>query len=114
MFKWLKDLGLLQSIKQLRDTINPIRSYIPNWVYFSLVDGLWTYAFTSAFLLFGDKNKYWLVVPFILSVGVEMLQYLRLFKGTYDPLDLLFCMIGYVLPFIIIRLPKGNYILINE
>ncbi len=103
MFDWFDKLGLLEPIKELREIINPIKPYMANWIYFSLADGLWTYAFTSAFLLFGDRNRYWLALPFLLSIGVEMLQYLGLFKGTYDPLDLLFCVIGYVLPFIVFK-----------
>jgi len=85
MFDWFEELGVLHPIKELREITNPIKSYIPNWIYFSLPDGLWTYSFTSAFLLFEDKGKYWLALPFVLSVGVEILQYLELFKGTYDP-----------------------------
>jgi len=103
MFKWFDFISLNHQISILRETINPIKQYLPNWFYFSLADGLWTYAFTSVFLIFGDKNKYWLLVPFALSIGVEILQYWGLFKGTYDPLDLLFCVIGYVLPFYIIN-----------
>jgi len=114
MFDWFEELGVLHPIKELREITNPIKSYIPNWIYFSLPDGLWTYSFTSAFLLFEDKGKYWLALPFVLSVGVEILQYLELFKGTYDPLDLLFCIVGYVLPFLILKPTESKYRLVSK
>lgn len=110
MFKCLDYIGFTNHINNLREAINPIKYYMPNWILYSLPDGLWTYAFTSALIIFGDKNIAWLVLPFALSVGIEFLQYLGLFKGTYDPLDMLFCILGYVLSFVIFNRYKRSYI----
>ena len=102
MFKWFDNLGLLEQIKELRATLNPMKSILPNWIYYSLADGLWTYAFVSAYLIY-YKVDYWLLLPFLLSIGVEILQYFQLFQGTFDVLDLLCCIVGYTLPFLFLK-----------
>lgn len=108
MFKWFDNLGLLEQIKGLRAVLNPMKSILPNWVYYSLADGLWTYAFVSAYLIY-YKVDYWLLLPFVLSIGVEILQYFQLFQGTFDVIDLLCCIVGYTLPFLLLK----NYYQLN-
>ena len=108
MFNWFDDLGLLEQIKELRATLKPMKSILPNWIYYSLADGLWTYAFVSAYLIY-YKIDYWLILPFVLSIGVEVLQYFQLFQGTFDVLDLLCCIVGYTLPFLLLK----NYYQLN-
>lgn len=102
MFKWFDNLGLLEQIKELRAAISPVKSILPNWIYYSLADGLWTYAFVSAYLIY-YKVDYWLLLPFLLSIGVEILQYFQLFQGTFDVLDLVCCIVGYTLPFLLLK-----------
>ncbi len=102
MFTWFDNLGLLEQIKELRAILNPVKSILPNWIYYSLADGLWTYAFVSAYLIY-YKIDYWLLLPFLLSIGVEVLQYFQLFQGTFDMIDLLCCIIGYTLPFLLLK-----------
>lgn len=102
MFNWFDYLGLLEQIKELRATLNPMKSILPNWIYYSLADGLWTYAFVSAYLIY-YKVDYWLLLPFLLSIGVEILQYFQLFQGTFDVIDLLCCIVGYTLPFLLLK-----------
>jgi len=114
MFKWVDFIGFTKHINNLREIINPIKLYIPKWVFYSLPDGLWTYAFTSSFIIFNDKNIIWLVMTFVLSIGVEILQGFQIFPGTYDPLDLLFCIIGYVLPFLVFKSYKRSCIALNH
>ena len=108
MFNWFDNLGILEQIKELRAVLNPMKTILPNWVYYSLADGLWTYAFVSAYLIY-YKIDYWLILPFLLSIGVEILQYFQLFQGTFDVIDLLCCIIGYTLPFLLLK----NYYQLN-
>ena len=108
MFNWFDNLGVLEQIKELRAAINPMKSILPTWIYYSLADGLWTYAFVSAYLIY-YKVDYWLLLPFLLSIGVEILQYLQLFQGTFDVIDLLCCIAGYTLPFLLLK----NYYQLN-
>lgn len=87
--------------------MNFIKYLLPNWSNFSLPDGLWIYSFTSFLLIYWDNKfdyyKYWLLIPFTTSIVVEILQWLKMFPGTFDIIDLLFLMLGFTLSLIIIN-----------
>ena len=99
MFDWFDFIGFSEIILDIRELFLEI-SFLPNWFYYSLPDGLWTYAFTSSFIIIWGINnpvlKYWLVIPFILSLVPEMLQLFNLFPGTFDLNDLIFMSIGFI------------------
>ena len=99
MFHWFDKMGVLDLIQSFRNYFIGIKESIPNWIYFSIPDGLWTYSFTSAILLFENNRKvlkYWLLVPFLMGPLIEIFQFFKLFPGTFDPLDLLFTSIAFV------------------
>ena len=102
MFTWFDNLGILEQIKEYRVMFYSFKQLLPNWIIYSLVDGLWGYTFVSAYLIY-FKIDYWLIVPFLLSVGVEVLQYFQLFQGTFDVIDLLCYIVGYTLPFLLLK-----------
>lgn len=99
MFNWFDFFGFSDIILEVRELFHEIL-FLPNWFYYSLPDGLWTYAFTSSFIIIWGINnpvlKYWLVIPFILSLVPEMLQLFNLFPGTFDLNDLIFMSIGFI------------------
>lgn len=102
VFNWLGYLGILEHIREFRELLNSFKYVLPNWVIYSLADGLWVYAFVSAYLIY-FKIDYWLIVPFLLSIGIEILQYFQFFQGTFDVLDLIYFIIGYTLPFLLLK-----------
>lgn len=113
MFSWFENIGLTLFIDDIRKIINPFKEYLPNWIYFSLPDSLWVYSFTSAILLMWNneivKAKYWLLIPFISGCLVEIAQGLKLIEGTFDPVDLIGCIVAFILSiFIINRISKKN------
>ena len=99
MFDWFDFIGFSEIILDVRELFLEIL-FLPNWFYYSLPDGLWTYAFTSSFIIIWGINnpvlKYWLVIPFILSLVPEILQLFNLFPGTFDLNDLIFMSIGFI------------------
>ena len=107
MFKWFSLVGLDDAIQMTRASVFEYKNHIPSWTYFSLPDGLWIYSFTSAILIYwnndSQKIKLWLLIPFISGVLIELFQYFKLFKGTFDYLDLTFSIIGLSLSKIIIN-----------
>lgn len=107
MFTWFKYVGIENYILDLRHEILNLKLYLPQWIYFSLPDGLWVYSFTSALIIFWDndfeKVKYWLLIPFITGILIEILQGFKLFPGTFDFLDLTFSALGLLLSKIIIN-----------
>jgi uncharacterized membrane protein len=80
---------------------------LPQWVYYSLPDGLWVYSFSSALLILWkgqyEKAKIWLFIPLFSGSMIEIAQGLRIFPGTFDFLDLTFTTISLLLSIIIIN-----------
>ena len=107
MFKWFSSFGLDGIISSTRTNLSELKYYLPNWTYYSLPDGLWVYAFTSALLIYWNnetqKVKFWLLIPFTTGILVEIFQGLKLFPGTFDILDLTFSTLGLLLSKIIIN-----------
>ena len=106
-------LGLSDSIDSLRYSVQHWN--ITEWVRYSLPDGL----YCAAYILIIDaiwKNdnhliKYIIIslVP-IVTIGSEILQYLRLVKGTFDVYDL----ICYSIPPIIYLIYTYNSFMFNK
>ena len=111
MFTWFKTAGVYNSIIEIRDYSNTI--YLPNWIIHSLPDGIWIYSLTSfMILIWGPKidgmQSIWLFIGPILGIGAELGQYLKIVPGTYDMIDLLFCIIASFSPFLILKRNKTN------
>jgi hypothetical protein len=106
MFDWLDILGIKSAVFFFRMNSLAIKESIPDWTYYSLPDGLWVYAFTSSLILFWRGHpmmKNWLLLPFIFGVIVEILQFFKLFPGTFDSMDLLFTLGAYICSIYILR-----------
>ena len=107
MFIWFEAFGLSNIIKETRIDLLPMKAYLPKWIYFSLPDGLWIYSFTSALIIYWegefDRLKYWLLIPFFIGIVFEVFQAFTLFKGTFDILDLLFSLSGFLLSLYILK-----------
>jgi hypothetical protein len=109
LFYWFEIIGLNNITSFIRNVTYPLKNHIPSWTYFSLPDGLWAYAFSSSLIiLWGDqfeKNKYWLLIPFLLVTIIEFGQALKIFSGTFDILDFTFSILALSLSIIIVK-PK--------
>lgn len=88
MFDWLRTIHLFGVLDSIRFTNHSI----PEWIEYSLPDGLWVFSY---FLFIGciwdfNIDKCWfflLILPFV-SVLDEMLQFFHLVPGTFDLLDI--------------------------
>ena len=110
MFDWFNSLGITETVLLTRkSSINFIQ--LPDWFYYSLPDGLWTYSFTSSILLIWGRDngiqKYWIYVPLVLSVLPELSQYFKIIPGTFDWIDLIFIVLAFLTSFTILN-PKKN------
>lgn len=113
IYQWCMLVGLSDTIDSLRYTVQHWN--ITEWVRYSLPDGL----YCAAYILIIDaiwKNdnhliKYIIIslVP-IVTIGSEILQYLRLVKGTFDVYDL----ICYSIPPIIYLIYTYNSFMFNK
>lgn len=107
IFKWLSILGLDGFVYRVRLFFTDVKVFIPDWMYYSLPDGLWIYSFTSALLIYWnndiEKVKHLLLIPFLTGVLIEVFQGLKIFEGTFDFLDLTFSITGFILSIFIIN-----------
>ncbi|WP_255424405.1 hypothetical protein [Apibacter sp. HY039] len=108
IFSWSELVGIRGLLNKSREYSISYIKYVPDWILFSLPDGLWIFSYIC-FTLYIWKgfitvnNIVWfIIVPFI-AIGSEILQLFQLLPGTFDITDLLFYLIGFILPFIIFK-----------
>jgi len=99
--------GLYAFLKNLQQSFIQIKSVLPGWFLYSLPDGLWTYAFTSYFVirlkndLGSSVRTFALYFTPLLSIFFELGQHFHITPGTFDFVDLAFDTLGSVLPFVL-------------
>ena len=100
LFKWIRKLGLEEVILDLRNCLNVLNP--PKWVIYNLPDFLWIFASTSLLLIIWDfkitkQNLIYILVPFLLAVGSEICQKIGYISGTYDNLDFVAYLVGFII-----------------
>ena len=115
MFSWFKSLGIESIIFCLRNWTLHYQENLPDWIIYSLPDGLWTYSLAT-FMIFnwGKKlrksNVIWFFIGPAIAIFFEIAQSFGLLKGTFDINDLIFCSIASILAFTHINFKKNeNY-----
>ena len=98
IYEWLEAIGYKASF-DFNLLGSRLATHIPNWLKFSLSDGIWIYVFTSSiFLIWSHKvNTFWLITPLVIGIGLELSQLYKFIPGTFDYVDLLFLVSAYVL-----------------
>lgn len=105
MFEWSHKIGIEDWIISLREQFG--RTVMPNWVVYSLPDGLWLLSYLIIIDSIWYKSHSILFYCFILALPViallsEILQLFGVINGVFDIIDFLF----YILAFLF-------YLLIN-
>lgn len=113
IYVWCKWLGLSDDIDTLRLSVHGW--HVPNFIRFSLPDGL----YCAAWFFFIDaiwhnekrfvKYVVILLVPFV-TISSEILQYFGLVRGTFDAYDL-FC---YAIPLFVYMIYEYHSLLFNN
>ena len=111
MFSWLDSIYLLDVISDYRLFTMPLSAHLPSWFLYSLPDGLWLFSFVSILLAIWDNtiskhNIHWFILVPTIAVFIEIGQLLSIVSGTFDILDLIFYLIGTVLPILIFNNSK--------
>jgi hypothetical protein len=93
--------------------LSPRAMRMPTWVAYSLPDGLWAFALCLAMLRIW-RGARWsplkgVACGFAASAGVvvELLQRWHVLPGTYDPVDVLLCVLGAAVAFMADRALTG-------
>ncbi|MEX2485432.1 MAG: hypothetical protein WED10_12755 [Brumimicrobium sp.] len=111
MFDWFNYIGIIEPIKSARTQTLEFSTYLPIWFKFSLPDGLWVFSYVCLLQLIWIDRNIKKSIPWILSIPIiaifsEFGQLTNLVTGTFDPIDLLFYILGMILPFFIINPQK--------
>lgn len=113
MFEWFTYLKLDRLLDSLRAHLIGFKAFLPQWIYYSIPDGLWIYSLTSALIIYWHDNlkfgRYWLIIPFVLGICVEILQGFKLFPGTFDWIDLIISIISFSASIIITNKHLSKY-----
>lgn len=113
MYAWFDKLYCLQAIKSMREFTMEFIDVIPNWMLYSLPDGLWLSSCISLILIIW-KNKitkgslFWVFSMLIIAVLSEMGQFFKIIPGTFDWMDVAMYFLGALFPLIIYWKMKTN------
>ena len=104
MFRWAEWLGFGRLITAARLYSLRHGGALPEWVLYSVPDGVWVFASTAFFTrLWHDGHwlvrAFWISLGPALAMGGELGQALGIVPGTYDPADLLFYFVAAMLAF---------------
>lgn len=105
MFSWISIIDLNSELDLIRVHTIRYANKIPNWIIYSLPDGLWMFSYVSL-MLYIWKNEItkqsllWILILPIIALCSELGQMLNKVPGTFDSADLTAYIIGALSPFI--------------
>jgi len=109
VFSWIREVSLLETTLILRNLVAGWKEQIPSLVLYSLPDGIWVYSATYLMLVIWKNNwkritaLFWILTPVVLGIGSELLQSVKIINGFFCYYDMVFYMIGFILPLIMFR-----------
>lgn len=107
MFDWVEKMQITESLETIRTYTLPVKKEMPNWVIFSLPDGLWNFSYVCLMFSIWEgavntKSIWWTLLIPIIAVLSELFQLINIVPGTFDSTDLIFYFFGFLLPFFLI------------
>lgn len=115
MFQWAEALHIVPMVDALRDSLGPLRKTLPEFVLYSLPDGLWGYSMGMAQALIWQKapNKWsWILVggvPALAFFG-EIGQAVDIVPGTFCWNDLTVTAVAVLACLLNFRIRTRGYI----
>lgn len=115
-FGWISQAGLASWISPARSLSPVLGQLFPDWIVYSLPNGLWAFAYTLLITTIWSGSKSWLKYFWMASIpllvlGFEMLQFPGLIPGTFCIQDMVFGVLGLVLGIFVgtIKTKNNNY-----
>lgn len=108
IFLWLDLLGINILDSSIRKSALSISPNIPDWVLLSLPDGLWLFSYVCLMLYIWKnsitvQNLFWISIIPAIAIASEVAQCFGILQGTFDPMDLLLYILGFMLPLLIFK-----------
>jgi hypothetical protein len=99
---YIRAYGIEVLINSARRKAVSITPFFPDWLIFSLPDGLWAFAYAALITAIWNGSKSPLKYPWMASIpflviGFEFLQYLHILPGTFCLQDLAFEIAGLII-----------------
>ena len=102
LFDWLSDIGVFEFIAGYRHYTLPFADNIPNWILYSLPDGLWLFSYISFALIIWDNKIskhgfFWIIIVPTIAICSEIGQLFNIIPGTYDLVDIFIYVLFFIL-----------------
>jgi hypothetical protein len=91
---WMSSIGMESWIQEIRSLELGGKLTIPQWIVYTLPNGLWAFAYTLIIFYLWIRHSSWIKWVWLSTIptlvfGFEMLQYLNILPGTFSMGDLL-------------------------
>lgn len=101
-FALFTEIGLDNWINSVRQDTLYSSSTLPNWVVFSLPNGLWAFAYSLIITTIWAESKskiryFWLATIPVLVLGFEVLQLTETIRGTFCIQDMVSGIVGIII-----------------
>lgn len=105
-FDWIRSIGLGHWLNLIRENSISSNLLLPEWIVYSLPNGLWAFAYALLISIIWRESKSWIrylwfiSIP-VLVIGYEVLQYASIIPGTFSMQDIGFGIGGLILGIIL-------------
>jgi len=94
MFQWAEAISLTDLINRGRASVATLQPLIPEFVLFSVPDGVWVFSATAFFARLWHDGPLWMRIGWIgavpaMAIGGELGQIIGLVPGTFDIFDMI-------------------------
>lgn len=91
-FDYLTYVGLDKPLSNIRSITLPMYQFIPEWIIYSLPDGLWLFSFSLLVNIIWSKEDrlrfwFWTLLFPCTAIIWELGQAFQVFNGTFDWID---------------------------
>ncbi|MFO7668317.1 MAG: hypothetical protein R6W31_01535 [Bacteroidales bacterium] len=112
-FNWFYAAGLENWLYAVREQSLSICSSLPQWVVYSLPNGLWVFGYTTIVIsIWTGSNSFlkyfWFLSIPVLVFGFELLQLTGKLQGTFCLNDILWSATGITVGFITVYIIRSN------
>ncbi len=112
-FNWFYAAGFENWLYAVREQSLSIGSFLPQWIVYSLPNGLWVFAYTTIVLsIWTGSNSFlkyfWFLSIPVLVFGFELLQLTGKLQGTFCLSDILWSAIGITIGCITGYIKRSN------
>lgn len=119
IYSWIDNTDIMYYINFLQQKSKVHINQVPEWIIYSLPDGLWVFSYVCLSLIIWKReitsiNLIWILILPIIGISMEIFQFFGIINGTADFYDLIFYIIGAVSPFVIFNKLLNFKILVNE